>query len=266
MKYARLFLLLTAAMPANASPLTCIATPGLAVDADGAPDSYRVDGLGLSFTCDGAFAIVDGVVHTQKNDKLHWQDLCNQHWTDAKTTGDYSKVKIVGFLTDTAGRPVIQADGDPLPGLAYVTTTTLTIPGTPNRAQRHYVNASEIPYAVLPPAYAKAYALKLGDLVAVYRPKTGHLAYAVYGDCCSLGEASVRLHLDLGSNPIVVRSDGSHRAKLGIADRIEWIALTGTHTTPTLDSESWRAEIKTKGDAAIKGLGGLDAVKACNAG
>ena len=33
-------------------------TRGLAVDADGAPNSYRVDGKGLSYTCDGVVGIV----------------------------------------------------------------------------------------------------------------------------------------------------------------------------------------------------------------
>lgn len=266
MKHTLLSLLLIAAAPAKADAINCTSTPGLAVDADGAPDSYRVDGRGLSYTCDGVFAVVDGVAHTQKNDKPHWQELCIQHWNEARTTGDYSKVKIVGFLTDVDGRPVVQDSGDPLPGEAFVTTTTLTIPGTPDRAQRHYVNASEIPYVVLSTAYTKKHHLKLGDLVAVYRPVTGRVAYGVYGDCCSLGEASVRLHQDLGSNPIVAKADGTRRAKQGIADRIVLVALTGAHTTPTLDSPAWRAEIKTKGDAALQALGGLKAVKACTTG
>src|SRR4051812_27657769 len=82
MKHAALFLLLVAATPTGAATLNCVSTPGLAVDADGAPDSYRVDGKGLSFTCDGVFALVNGVVHTQKNDPQHWQALCTQHWNE----------------------------------------------------------------------------------------------------------------------------------------------------------------------------------------
>jgi hypothetical protein len=263
MKFTLLCLLSIATIPARAAGINCTITLGLAVDADGAPDSYRVDGRGLSNTCDGVFAIVDGIVHTQKNDKPHWQDLCVQHWNEARRAGDYSGVKIVGFLKDVDGRPVVQENGDPLPGEAFVTTTTLTIPGTPDRAQRHYVNASEIPYVVLSPAYAAKNHLQLGDLVAVYRPMTGHIAYGVYGDCCSLGEASVRLHQDLGSNPIVVNVDAIRRAKRGISDRIVLVALTGAHTTPTLESVAWRAEIKTKGDAALQGMGGLEAVRGC---
>jgi hypothetical protein len=250
--------------PSYAASPICTSTPGLAVDADGAPDSYLIDGKGLSYTRDGVFAVVDGIVHTQKNDRAHWQQLSDQYWARAQATGDYSSVKIVGFLKGADGKPVVQGDGDPFPGKAYVTTTSLTIPNTPAESQRHFTNASDIPYLVLSPKYAKQHRLKFADLVAVYRPATGNLAYGVYGDCCSLGEASVRLHLDLGSNPIVISADGTRRARRGIADRVVLIALPGAHTSPILDSQQWRAEIKAKGDAALAALGGLRAVKSCS--
>ncbi|MBF0886851.1 glycoside hydrolase family 75 protein [Gluconobacter sphaericus] len=260
-----LTLLLWASVPASAATMECTATNGLAVDADGAPDSYRVDGHGLSSTCDGVFAIVSGLAHTQKNDQANWQGLCKQQWAEAQATDDYSKVKIVGFLTDTKKRPIIQSAGDPLPGKAFVTINTLPIPGTPPSSQRHYANAREIPYVVLSNTYAAKHSLKPGDVVAVYRPRTGKLAYGVYGDCCSLGEASVRLHQDLGNDPLVTEADGTVRAKRGIGDRTLWVALTGAHTHPTLDSAAWRAEIKIAGETALNALGGITALKACKA-
>jgi hypothetical protein len=253
-------ILLLGATTASAQPISCSSTLGLAVDADGAPDSYRVDGRGLSSTCDGVFAVVNGVAHTQKNDHEHWTELCKQHWNAASATGDYSQVKIVGFLTER-GRPIVQGEGDPLAGEAFVSTTTLTIPGTSVAAQRHYVNASEIPYVVLSSAYASKHHLKLGDLVAVYRSKTGGIAYGVYADCCSIGEASIRLHRDLENDPMVTERDGTRRAKRGIGDRILFIPLSGTHTTPTQDAQAWRSEIKAKGEAALKALGGIDSIK-----
>ncbi|MBE7213475.1 MAG: hypothetical protein INR65_20865 [Gluconacetobacter diazotrophicus] len=263
LRHASILLLLSATSPATGAPIACTATPGLAVDADGAPDSYRVDGKGLSATCDGVFAVVDGVAHTQKNDRPNWQALCARHWDEARRTGNYAGVRIVGFLSDAAGRPVVQGAGDPLPGQAFVTTTSLTIPGTPDSAQRHYVDAREIPYVVLSPAYARASRLRLGDLVAVYRPRTGRLAYAVYADCCSNGEASVRLHQDLGSDPIVVAADGAPRARRGLADRIVLAPLPGAHPAPTLDAAAWRAAIAADGETALHTLGGPDALRAC---
>jgi hypothetical protein len=256
---------LLAATPAFTQPINCTKTSGLAVDADGAPDSYRVDGKGLSYTCDGVFAVVDGVAHTQNNDPAHWQELCAQHWHQAQATGDYSQVKIVGFEQDARGPPVVQGSGDPLPGAAFLTTTKLTIPGTPVGTQRHYVNAVEIPYVVLSSTYAARHRLRLGDLVAVFRPRTGRIAFGVYGDCCSIGEASVRLHQDLGSNPIVTKPDGTRRAKQGVGDTVFFVALSGEHTTPTTDVAAWRTEIKSKGEAALSRLGGIAAARTCAA-
>ena len=80
-----------------AAQMNCTTTKGLEVDADGAPDSYRVDGKGLSYTCDGVFAVVNGVAQTQNNNRESWQRLCRQHWADAVQTGNYSRVKVVGF-------------------------------------------------------------------------------------------------------------------------------------------------------------------------
>ena len=71
-----------------------------------------------------------------------------------------------------------------------------------------------------PPSYARAHQLALGDVLATYCPKTDHLDFAIYGDCCSFGEGSVRLHQDLGSNRVATDNQGVSRAKAGIADRV----------------------------------------------
>jgi hypothetical protein len=75
----------------------------------------------------------------------------------------------------------------------------------------------------------------------------------------------VRLHQDLGADPIVVTPDGARRAKRGLGDRIVFVALTAAHTAPTLDAAASRAEIKAKGDSALQALGGIAAMKACAA-
>jgi hypothetical protein len=242
--------------------MNCTTTPHLAVDADGAPDSYRVDGNGLSYTCDGVFAVVGGVPQTNRNNARNWQPLCRQYWAEAVRSGNYSKVKVVGFLMGRNG-PVVQGEGDPLPGQAYVTTTSLTIPGTPDQSQRHYVNAREIPFLVISNAYARRFGLREGDVLAVYRPRNGALAYAVYGDCCTLGEGSLRLHQDLGNDPYMVKPGGTIRAKREIEDPIWFAALTGTHTSPSISSLAWRNEIRDKGTASFNRMGGLAALNEC---
>lgn len=237
-------------------------TSGLAVDADGAADSYRVDGKGLSDTCDGVFALRNGAAVTQKTDKAGWLAACRAAWAKAQATNDYTGVKIVGFKHDCPG-PCVQKDGDPLPGQAYVTTTSMTVPNTPMGTQRHYVDASAIPYVVLPPALAAHARLALGDVVAVYRPKTGTTAFAVYAECCGAGEASVKLHQDLGNDPIRKEPDGTRRAKGGIADRIVTVLFPGQHPVPSTDSAAWYKQIQDVGSAALMKWGGTDRLRSC---
>jgi Fungal chitosanase of glycosyl hydrolase group 75 len=237
-------------------------TTELRVDADGAPNSYRVDGKGLSFTCDGVSAIENGRPVTPKSDPRHWQQKCQEAWGHAQQTGDYSEVRIFGFLKDKEGHPVIQKAGDPLPNEAYVTTTTLTIPGTVIGTQRYWVDAVRIPYIVLSDSFAKFAGLSPGDVAVLYRPRTDATAFAVYGDCCGLGEGSVKLHQDLKSDPIVV-SGGVSRAKRGIDDRVVTVVFPGHHTHPSPDSTAWYKEIQSVGNAALSKWGGPDRLKAC---
>jgi hypothetical protein len=237
-------------------------TTGLAVDADGAPNSYRVDGNGLSYTCDGVVGIVNGQRVNSKTDPAHWQEVCRNSWQRARQTGDYSAVAIFGFLTDAHKKPLVQKDGDPLPGEAYITTTTVTIPDTPEGTQRHWIDAVQIPYIVLLDTFVKAFHVAPGDLAVVYRPKNATLAFAVYGDGGDLGEGSVRLHRDLQNNPMVVKS-GIERAKRGISDRVTTVVFPGKGTRRTTDAEAWRNEIATAGKAALDAWGGLERLRAC---
>jgi hypothetical protein len=237
-------------------------TSKLNVDADGAPNSYRIDGKGLSFTCDGVSAVVNGQALTPKSDPQHWQHLCQEAWARARETADYSNVRIFGFLTDKRGIPVSQKAGDPLPNEAYVTTTTLTIPNTPDGTQRHWVDAVQIPYIVVSHSFAKASQLVPGDVAVVYRPRTGAIAFAVYADCCALGEASVRLHQDLGNNSIELEG-GVERAKKRIEDRVVTIVFPGHHTNPSTDSAAWYRQIQDVSRDALAKWGGSNRLKAC---
>jgi Fungal chitosanase of glycosyl hydrolase group 75 len=238
-------------------------TRGLAVDADGAPNSYLVDGNGLSDTCDGVVAIVDGQRITNKNDPQHWYSICKKAWVAAVASGDFSHVSIFGFLTDSQHRPVVQSSGDPLPGKAYVTTTTLTIPNTPDRVQRHWVDAVKVPYIVLPTGpFRKNYGVNPGDIAIVYRPKTSAMATAVFGDCCGLGEASIKLHRDLGNEPITNRH-GVARANRGIDDVVFTLVFPRVNVPGSLDAEAWNQSIRASGNAALEKWGGKNRLKAC---
>ncbi|PZR91592.1 MAG: hypothetical protein DLM68_03165, partial [Hyphomicrobiales bacterium] len=231
---------------------------GLAVDADGAPNSYQVDGNGLSFTCDGVTAIGS----TPDTDPKHWQEKCRAGFAKARATGDYSKLRIFGFQTDARNTPLVQKVGDPLPDVGYISTTSVPVSDGPSGTQRHWVDATQIPYVVLSGSFITKFGVSPGDVVLVFRPKTGRASFAVYGDGGKLGEASVRLHQDLGSDPIVTRG-GVARAKRGIEDSIVTIVFPAHTTNPTVDAEKWRSEIERVGTKALADWGGIDHVKAC---
>jgi len=205
---------------------------------------------------------VTAVGSTPDNDPKGWQKKCRNAWALAKATGDYSGVRIFGFAKDVKNVPIIQADGDPLPGKAYISTTSVSVPDGPEGTQRRYVNANEIAYIVLSKKFTSAFKVLPGDLAVVYRPKTDKFVLGVYGDGGKLGEASVRLHQDLGNNPLIDRG-GVMRAKRGLDDDTLTVVFPGQGTTRTVDAAKWRAEIAEKGRKALDAWGGLERLKAC---
>ena len=158
--------------------------------------------------------------------------------------------------------PIIQKEGDPLPGIGFISTTSVPVSEGPEGTQRHWVDATQIPYVVLSNSFIRKFSVSPGDIAMVYRPKTAKMAFAVYGDGESFGEASVRLHQDIGSNPIVNES-GVARAKRGIDDSVITIVFPGHTTNPTVDAEKWRAEIEQVGSKALADWGGIEHVQAC---
>jgi hypothetical protein len=234
----------------------------LNIDADGAPNSYRLDGKGLSYTCDGVAGLENGKRVTQKSNPRDWQQKCNAAWSHATATNDYHGVAIFGFETKANNKPVIQADGDPLPGTAYVSATSVSIPGTPDGTQRHYVDALKIPYVVLPSSFVSKYKVKPGGLAVVYRKSTKNYAYAVFADGGDLGEASVKLHQDLGGKPIV-RINGTDRAKSRMEDQILIVVFPNKHAAPRIDSDEWNKQIKLLGNEALNEFGGIEQLQEC---
>lgn len=232
------------------------------VDADGAPNSYLVDGKGLSYTCSGVVAVENGKRVTPRSDPEHWEAKCNAAWAKARASGDYSGVDIFGFEKDSRNVPIVQGEGDPLPGKGYISTTSVPIPGQRDGTQRRYVDATRIPYIVLSPAFVRQHRIRPGTLAIVYRPSTGRHAFAVYADGGALGEGSVKLHQDLGSNPIVMRN-GVARARVRIDDTVLTAVFPGVVSRLDVDADAWNARIAREGAAALEAFGGLPQLKAC---
>jgi len=100
------------------------------------------------------------------------------------------------------GQPIIQGARDPAPGF-YVSTTSLMNSDYFVTDSRRYVNASEIPFIVLPLKHDN-FGGRLGDVGAVVNFNNGKVAYVIAADegpANKLGEGSVALAKVLGVNP-----------------------------------------------------------------
>jgi hypothetical protein len=135
---------------------------GMTIDADGSPNAYSPDNTGLD-------------------------DLANAgapgHWD--------------GVIQDEKGDPIIQGPEDPFPGF-YVSCTSLVDRSKKRSDPTRYVDASKIPYVVLPGGLARDAGARLGDFAVVVNVREHKIAYAVFADVGTLGEGSVALADKLG--------------------------------------------------------------------
>jgi len=142
---------------------------GMTIDADGAPNAYHPDNSGLD-------------------------DLAN-----AGTPGMWE-----GLAKDSDGQPYIQGPSDPFPGY-YVSATALADRSKPVNDPARYVDASKIPFVVLPGKMARQLGARPGDFAAVFNERNGKSSSAIFGDVGPsdrIGEGSVALAEKLG-----IRSD-----------------------------------------------------------
>jgi hypothetical protein len=142
---------------------------GMTIDADGAPNAYHPENVGLD-------------------------DLAN-----AGTPGRWE-----GLAKDSYGEPYIQGPDDPFPGF-YVSETALADRSKPANDPTRYVDASRIPFVVLPGGMARQLGARPGDFAVVFNQRNGKSSYAIFGDVGPfdrIGEGSMALAENLG-----IRSD-----------------------------------------------------------
>ncbi len=205
---------------------------GMKIDADGAPAAYHPDDKGLD-------------------------DLEN-----AGDPGDWW-----ALVTDTGepdGEPIIQGDDDPAPGY-YISRTALEDETKDRTDPRRYVDATKIPYIVLPEneneKFLKKAKVKLGDFAAVYSGENGKLAFAIFADTglsyaggveeWRFGEGSIALAKALGipSSPKTGGTDGG----------VLYIVFPGSGNGKPRSLEEIRSEAKKHFDQ----WGGMERAKAC---
>jgi glycosyl hydrolase group 75 (putative chitosanase) len=155
---------------------------GMTIDADGAPNAYHPDNSGLD-------------------------DVAN-----AGTPGVWE-----GLAKDRDGQPYIQGPNDPFPGY-YVSATALADRSKPVNDPTRYVDASKIPFVVLPGRMARLLGARPGDFAAVFNQRNGKSSYAIFGDVGPsdrIGEGSVALAENLGIQSDA-RNGGARRGILYI--------------------------------------------------
>jgi hypothetical protein len=138
---------------------------GMTIDADGAPNAYHPDNTGLD-------------------------DLAN-----AGAPGRWE-----GLAKDPDGEPYIQGPDDPFPGY-YVSATALADHSKAVKDPARYVDASKIPFIVLPGGMARQIGARPGDFAVVFNQRNGKSSFAIFGDVGPIdriGEGSVALAENLG--------------------------------------------------------------------
>ena len=188
---------------------------GMTVDADGAPNAYSPDDTGLDALSNAGFP---------------------GHWN--------------GIVTDQDGRPLIQKDNDPFPGY-YISCTSLADKSKKFSDPTGYVNASKIPYVVLPSEVAEAGGARLGDFAVVVNLRNGKSSFAIYADVGTLGEGSVALAENLG-----IHSDARHG---GASGGILYLLFpgSGNRAPRTID------EIQRQGEKLLYEWGGFGKLSSC---
>jgi hypothetical protein len=140
------------------------------IDADGAPNAYHPENIGLDDLANGG-------------QPGNW-------WALAK---------------DETGEPYVQGPDDPFPGY-YISATALSDRTKISSDPARYVDASKIPYVVLPREVARQGGARLGDLAFVVNLRNGKNSAAIFADIGpsdTIGEGSIALAERLGvrSNP-----------------------------------------------------------------
>jgi hypothetical protein len=204
----------------------------LSIDADGAPNAYHPpprEDLGLDYLANAG----DG-----------------QDW--------------FGIATNAAGKPYVQSSG-PFAGF-YVSTTALVDEQKAVSDPARYVDASTVPYIVMPgepePQHPRDSA-SLGDFAAVYSERTHKLAFAIFaeiGPQSSIGEGSIQLGDDLGS--YAAGQPRNAKDGVGVATAsILYIVFPGTRRAP-----AWPVAlpiIRSEGERRFAAWGGLDRLHKC---
>lgn len=188
---------------------------GMTIDADGAPNAYGPDDTGLDELANAA-------------GPTHWD----------------------GIITDPDDNPLFQGESDPFPGY-YISCTSLSDQTKKFTDPARYVDASKIPYVVLPNEVADRGGARLGDFAVVTNLRNGKSSYAIYADIGTMGEGSIALADNLG-----IWSDARRG---GESDGILYLVFpgSGNHQPRSID------EIQIEAEKLLHDWGGIEKLVSC---
>jgi hypothetical protein len=193
---------------------------GMTIDADGAPNAYNPQNTGIDDLANAG-------------DPGYWEALAK----------------------DREGNPYIQGPNDPYPGY-YVSTTALADRTKPFNDPGRYVDATKIPFLVLPGNLARELAARPGDFAVVFNLQNGKSSPAIFADVGPvdhIGEGSVALAENLG-----IRSDARNGGTRG---RILYLVFPGSgNGRPRL-----LEEIQAEAEKHLRAWGGIPRLAACTA-
>jgi hypothetical protein len=188
---------------------------GMNIDADGAPNAYNAENTGLD-------------------------DLSNAgqpgHWD--------------GVVQDENGNPYVQSADDPFPGF-FISCTALSDRSKSRTDPTRYVDASRIPYVVLPGDVARKTGARLGDMAVVFNLRNGRSSYAIFADIGTMGEGSVALARNLG-----IREDARDG---GARQGIRYLVFPGSGNGQPRPVD----EITTEAEAQLEQWGGAQRLTTC---
>jgi hypothetical protein len=190
---------------------------GMTIDADGAPNAYHPDNIGLD-------------------------DIAN-----AGLPGRWD-----GIITDRTGEPLLQGPDDPFPGY-YISCTSLIDRTKARTDPARYVDASKIPYIVLPRDLAVQGGAQLGDFAVVVNLRNGKSSYAIFADVGTMGEGSIALANNLG-----IWSDARQGGRRG---GILYLVFPGSGNRQPRTIE----EISAETQKLLEDWGGAEKLTSCSA-
>ena len=188
---------------------------GMTIDADGAPNAYNPENTGL-----------DDI--SNAGEPGHWE----------------------GIVANGEGMPLVQGPDDPFPGY-YISCTALWDRTKPPTDPTRFVDASKIPYIVLPGALSRQIGAQLGDFAVVFNTRNSRSAYAIFADIGTLGEGSMALASKLG-----IWADARNGGTRG---GVLYLLFPGTGNRQPRPIE----EIESATQKIFEGWGGTDRLHSC---